>query len=69
LSTPKSPICDSLLQGFRGLFVLLFQFLELLPQVTVLLGGGACVQKDHNRDYSNPFRIESAAHVLTVRPP
>ncbi len=42
-------------------------FLELLLQINVWLGGRACVQKDHNCDYCNPFRIESAAHALTVR--
>jgi hypothetical protein len=55
---------DSLLQVFRGLFVVLFQLLQLLLQITLLLGGCGCAQKCHNHDYCYPFRIESAKHVL-----
>jgi hypothetical protein len=48
---------------------LLFQFLELLLQITLLLGGCACVQKDDNREYCKPFRVESAVHALSVPSP
>jgi len=59
--------CDSLLHIFRGLVVLLFQFLELLLQISILLGGCARLQKHHNADYCNSGGIESAAHALTHR--
>jgi len=58
---------NSLLQVFRRLFVLLFQFLELLLQIALLLGGCVCAQKYHNYNYCNPLRIESAKHGLTIR--
>src|SRR5215472_18262707 len=62
-------ICDSLLHVFRGLFVLLFQFLELLLETTVLLGRRQCWQKHHSCAYRNPFGLESATHALIIRSP
>jgi len=61
---------DSLLQVFRGLFVLLFQLLQLLLNVTLLLSGGAGVQKSYHCDYdNNSCGIEGATHALILRSP
>jgi len=53
----------SLLQVFRSLFVLLFQLLQLLLQICLLLSGCVCAQKYHSENYCNPLRIESARHA------